>query len=625
MHSITLNTAAGVLLLSSIVSLSLLIKRSWKSGVASSISILSLSDIISSILTASVVLLHKFYTTDGNSLNISSDDKRISEYIITTMVGRIFHGKISTNYTEYTVDRECDFKSLYLQYAMFLIPFASTFMSLISFSSSFYAKTKQICWRCTKWSKIQKQISKPDDNKVEIAIETAQKGTGKKNETKMQKIIVKNKRFVNSNGKYSGFALTVSQWIIPAIFSGFFRLGEHQKIDFLNQTSENLICTIAANFPFENCIADSHFFNQTSSIALIGSSESIQNYVGDEDNLMWPNPNSTEVQAIMSKVHDIVQSVWNNSENSNEITPTRGYYNFTQLLGIVNNEEIYENITAMENKKLVHENEVKFKSRLLRRIMKENLNFMTNEVESADVQLIAGMKQEVDDIHLLTPVFIKAKEVMSNNEQFQKCTKNRCIISIQFLKLHLFAILIFLYFAPIFISTVLLIISYYKCQEIVGKLEDENLKTNSIIQDTEELARLPGSTAPTSGWFPSSLHEEIVQVDLHDSQQKIGDKQEDYSLKFEETACKLLRETEKMKDFCQILKINAIAAVALWTPFFTQVLSKVFFCSDIPNWVMETTFLATIVFAVFRNAANINIVKVETEDLIKLQNTIHPN
>ena len=590
MHPLMLDISAAILLLSSIISCGLLLKRTPKLRLTSITSILSVSDMTNSFLTAFLIFFYQFHANQDDYFRRQAHAESDSRFIYETKVwAKNSHSGNQTDFKEDYSNEHCNLKSAFLQYALFFIPFAHAFISLLSFSLNFYASTVHINRRCFQWMKALKEPSKYKINERECVVE-ASEGDSAQRESEVKKesireIIRKFKLPTN----YTGFAIA-SQWLIPTIFGGAIQFGGYQNVRILNRSTEDLVCAYTATFPFDNCIKENLSVKDISSTDIVASSLSLYNYVSSEDNLLWPNPNSSEVNDVLSKIQHIIKSAVNTPILEDEIENTGDYYNITQLLDIANSI----NQSLIENRNLINGNELEPKNRLFRRIAQGNYDFNKNKSDSSTI----GSSTNEENIEF-------------NKVSIYQCMKNRCIIPAKLLKIYFFLILTLIYFAPIFISTLLLVISYYKCFEIKEKLvycrvENDSKKSNGLTQDSP-LERF------------TEIDNENDEI-LNGNHEKQGN---ELCLKFEKMVYDLSCEIDKLWNFIKIFKINILGAIAFWTPLFFEILLKVFFCSNVPNWLMEMTFLATIVFAVLRNAVNLNVLKLDLDK--KKPNTVHPN
>lgn len=605
MHSITLDTAANLLLLSSVVSIGLMVKRTSKSQLKSSSSVLSISDVTSSILTGLLVLFHKYYIDHDHEYDYRHNKLNNTRYFYETTVFKNGRNDHNENFT--SVNEKCDYKSVILQYAMFLIPFVNAFVSLLSFSTNFYANAMKMNCRCCELSNTRGTVenSNKNEDKRTKSSTSLPDTRESKSDDKSPRVNGRKSKFFD--GKYTNLAI-MSQWIIPALFTSIFQLGEYRTVDVSKDYTQDLICSITANFPFENCIETVDTKTAMLNVDSIGNDN-----MNSEDNLLWPHPNSSEVHDLVSKIQNIVQSAANDSTILNATQPTL-HYNIAQLVDIMSRK----NVTTM-NDFIFADNDTEL-------IEDFSRNFSLTKVARS----LTKRQRESYMMHSpLAKVSNDNEQPELNNMLIVKCLKNRCMISTKFLKIYLFALLTLIYFAPIFVSALILMKSYYKCREITEKLENSKLKLESRIKNTEEIvdetyARQQQSNALQLGWFSENINVEEVgqEATVEETEQK---QETETCSEFERIACELSCETEKMHSLFKIFKVNAMVAVVLWTPFFLQILSKVLFCSNVPNWLTETTFFATIIFSMFKNAVNVNVMKVEADTNTNKSNMVYPS
>lgn len=577
MHSITLEAGSGILLLSSIFYLVYFLKKISKSSLNSSTTVLSISDFVNSILTAVMMLVYQFYYNHENYFNqLSAKGNQSIELDDLLAKNSLYFRQVTVNPSD---GENCDNKSVFFQYAIFFVPFANAFISLMCFSLSFYANASKVNRKCCKLMANQDKIAE--------------------NQT-----VTKRRKLKFFDSKFTGIAV-ISQWLLPVLIGAVFQSGQYEKIKFANESSDELICSLAANFPLENWMSQLRFENDDQLIGMTAS----ENYVGDEENLAWPNPNSSKVHDVLTKVYQVIREAQNSSETSTKKT---SFYNITQILDIANIKDDF-NSSVSVNHDSSDENYVEIQDRLFESALKKS--FEKNKESSLSRKYKAYSRDLLENTNLRDEHEITS---LNNFESLQSMT-NRCIVSVTFLKVNLFIFLSLIYFVPILVSSLLLVVSFYKCRETYNRLlsndETKNIQLKMNVETTnKEVEREPNpETSSSTGWFSAKTDETVTE----------GENQVECS-EFDKIICELSCKTERTQNFLSIFKIHILAAVVLWTPFFVYVLSKVFFCSDVPNWLTETAFLATVVFVVFRNAVYVNIFKMEIEDP-KKNNSVHPN
>lgn len=572
MHSVTLDVASGILLLSSFFYFYLILKKIPRSSLKSSTSVLSISDVANSIITALMILVYQFYYKHENYSNqVIAKGNQSIEFDDLFVKNSLYlrQDTVNSNSSE-----NCDNQSVFLQYAMFFVPFTNAFVSLTCFSFSFYATASKVNRKCCRFIENQNEVN--EDPKV------SKKGVCAK--------------------KYTGLAV-ISQWLLPVIIGAIFQSGRYEKIHFTEKSSDELICSLGANFPFESWMNELSF----TPFDPIKSLSASENYVGDEENLAWPNPNSSKVQDVLSKIYQVIQEAQNGSEFSKE----KEHYNITQILDITNIRDI-ENSSAIASDDFVDDNYIEWQSRLFERVLKRSF-------EKGDVHSLSfNRKYKLYDTYLLESINLEEnKTFILNKMDDLQSVKNRCVISTKFLKFNLFILLCMIYFIPILVSSVLLVISYYKCRETAAKLMDKNEPEKVQVEPikNKDQSEPNAETSSSKGWFPPETKSD---------ESANGEENHVKCTELEKIICELYCKTERTQNFLSIFRMNIVAAVLLWTPFFVYILSKVFFCSNVPSWLTETAFMATVIFVVFRNAVYVNIFKMESADP-KKSNIVHPN
>lgn len=209
-----------------------------------------------------------------------------------------------------------------------------------------------------------------------------------------------------------------------------------------------------------------------------------------------------------------------------------------------------------------------------------NLSWAFNNYLASDDKLLFTNKNsstQVDEI--LTRIWTvlnstEPRNVMFMEEDVQKklnCFENRCVVPEKFLKIYFLGFLVFVYFVPILVSTILLERSKYKCRTIL----------KSLVKKEEN---------------------------------------EDINRKYFEN------EAKNLSSFFRMTFLHFYLAIILWTPLFVQILSKIFLCSEIPRWAMEVSFFGAVMAGIVKNILNVFVIKIEESNnaLVKKFNSVHP-
>lgn len=218
---------------------------------------------------------------------------------------------------------------------------------------------------------------------------------------------------------------------------------------------------------------------------------------------------------------------------------------------------------------------------------------------------------------------------------------NECLVSSEFLKLHLFVLSFAIYFLPILLCCVLQVRGEHVCKTALEILKakvgpvstmlhaDSNDDDNVVI--VNEGARvtewLSTSGRGTGGRQNSDEFDKSLEIkNSHGSTIDTGSTSKHHENCVEAQNRDMLLEVNCTAQICRVIKISLILCVILWSPVFLGTLLKVFSCIHAPQWLTDTTFLSAISFGVVRNVLNMYIIK--TQDLCgndsMKENRIHP-
>uniref|UniRef100_A0ABD2WKZ4 G-protein coupled receptors family 1 profile domain-containing protein n=1 Tax=Trichogramma kaykai TaxID=54128 RepID=A0ABD2WKZ4_9HYME len=157
-----------------------------------------------------------------------------------------------------------------------------------------------------------------------------------------------------------------------------------------------------------------------------------------------------------------------------------------------------------------------------------------------------------------------------------RLTMNEPMMSSDYLKIHLSSFFSIIYLLAIGVSTLLLFLSRKKCQKL-------DLRVDRV---KSEKSKEP-----------------------------------------QENVCQLMQECENVQAHWRLILINALATIAMWSPFFVQLIAKILFCYKVPDWLSEVAFIATVLFSAFKNIFNAKITRAQNiqEQSTSKSNIVHPN
>lgn len=598
MNTSVIITAATALIISSFISLTIIVKRKFKLLKSSSHYFLAISDVLSSLMTAIILILNKFESTKPNASQLSNNDLQLQNFI---KILEQNNGTMSLDIVE-TEEFNCNFKTILMHYAIFLIPFANTFISLLSVS--FQCNFDVTC--------VQAKCGEIIDSSL--------------NESE--------KLITNSSSKrrkaLTSFSIA-SQWIIPIFLTGILNLANWENNDNILRSNE-MFCTFTTNFPFDNCYDDFDQGNMLKTIQLNTTDD--KNYIEQLTFLEDANNSSPEIDQVVSKIYGIVESVINTSSSITE--NSQSSYEPEQLSNVVK----FMNTKLTESNQSDEQDEINLFEALIKNSTIEStaasylpiesttqitipsstipMNNFNNSIKS-NQQIYADIIKKISSANKTINVKDKKNYLQyekrlkkqmydvdnnlfnSNSTKPSNCIKNQCFISTKFLRIHIFILLIMIYLLPIVLSTILNMRARYICLNILEKLFISSLVDNGIKSSTMNINK---STTPRCFTDNSEDNEKI-----NENIKKI-----------------LYKETQKVQKLSDIFRKSLILAVALWTPMFLEILMKVFICFDTPKWITNILYLTAISFGTVRNALNLQIIKIHETiyESCKNRNSIQP-
>lgn len=686
MHPIVLGTAGYTLILTSLVSIVVLLRKNVRRCVTSSLHALTMSDILSSIVTGVLLILNQYNQPTAGPFGTGENGPNAAGARgWTKFVGSL--GILETNSTriENPHDSSCDFKSIAMHYAMFIFPFANAFVSLLSFSARASLDIDRVSSRCERIT--GSTCSSLNENGRDYSRE-------EKNDCNRKK---KNEVTVIGLG-------LIGQWIVPALLTAVVQLAGQQRIDGLRSSSD-MECVYGINFPFDNC----HNLENTMIEDLTNSVEyttpSVNDYIGSIDSSRISGENSSsEFDDVVSKISAIVGSVMNSTGHGVSSTRAPSHYEVSELADITrimesissNGEDKKEpNIHIVESSEdnldysneeeqttIIDELDPVEEIKLFESLLNNSTEFSTEKTESSvaeaepeddylddstsledDFTTERTEQEKTDDeiyadivkkIHAVSTQLRGREKVHSSRENTTArskknsiayenhredtlvCANSECFMSTRFLKIHLLVILFVVYFLPILASAILQTRARYACLRVkekivstVGKEDsDETKKSNASVEKIDR--------AEASGWFPAVVtnEHEISASSSEDLVRASRSQEPNYSVSdTSEQPTKvdsvLLRsiedETLEGEKISDLFGTSMLLAVLLWSPIFLQILSKVFLCVDPGDMLMNSSFFVAALFGAARNILDLRMIR--TTEIIRKdgkRNTICP-
>lgn len=656
MYSITLGFAAYALFGSSLTTLFYLFRENIKKCMTSPHHLFTISDAFSSIFAGIIFLI--------NHLNMNTTINEESDSVFNNLTK--FNRDVDY-FFKYPEQKKmenpinCEF-NIIMNYGMFFIPFTNAFISLLGYSLHYIININRLDETCTKSIKTMKNLM----NEKKIVREESNEpsaGTSEENnkDSDLENIIsdniktstlynLKNINF-NQSSKYKITLVNVIfQWLLPFLITIILHFGEYPKLSE-ERTNIKDDCIFTTNFPFDHCHSEnksllSEIFTNSSHYSQISN-----NYIESNDSIQ---SNSQEIDNVVSNIYKLINNTLSENDRKNyQSFNTSDLWNITKFMEtnfsfpqneFVNEWKLFQDLEKnqtnlefdntnnyfqpIESEKNVNNYEnSNLKTDILQNETNYNFDFNTKIVSKNDIyeDLVNKIKNGIQKVKIKDKLRVNRNmEIIFSNES--QCLKNQCLISTNFLKIHLFILLFIIYFIPILTSTIINVCASYKFKQIKDKIETNCItlkiftnfnkdKIEKKYKDNDEIK------IKNISWFTEikkSPTEEIAEE--QNSSMKIEIIKEDELLK------NILKNLETTEKFTKILKINLILAFILWTPLFMEVLIKVFLCMNIPNWLMDSSFLGAISFAIARNYLNINMIKLlKTNEVTKKDNSIHPS
>lgn len=636
MHSATLAVAAYTLLGSSFASLFFLLKENVNKCVHSTLHIFSMSDALSSIFSAIIFLVNQLNT----SPMIHQDDN-INNLENMTKFVRDINQFLENTEGDFDKPTDCEFKYVLMQYGMFFIPFTNAFTSVLGYSLHYITNIIRLDKSCAELIKPIKQIMQKESKNSGSTEGLSSPGSStrrKRNIISSDKIkntaltILKETTF-NQPSKHDGITLlsVIIEWLVPILLTAILHFGKYERLSGERNLKNE--CIFATNFPFDNCYS---LANQNESKSLLSEvlftpkpyPVPVFNYTEAEDSLV-ENPNSVQIDDVVSNIYKLVQTAVDGNERKNSSHfNSHDLWNITRFMENSSQEndsrvewKLFENV----EKAASLESETNLDSEIY-----ENVDDVQNETDYGSkktitkniyADIIKKIKNGIPKVKVTEKNRLNRQITM--NSQNVTCSKNQCFISTRFLKIHLFILLFIVYFIPILASTILNVCATYKYKQIKEKVETNCVTLKILTNFGKEKVEMKNKLDPD--------YEDVVEVKKVGWLQEIEGKKETLSTEIdmneeEEIFENILENLGKANKFSQIFQLNLLLAVLLWTPLFLEVLSKVFLCMNVPNWLMDTSFLGAVSFGIIRNFLNIIMIKtLRIVDGAKKENSVHPS
>ncbi|KAK0167363.1 hypothetical protein PV327_004770 [Microctonus hyperodae] len=503
-------------------------------GIFSSFYVLATSDIFSDIILAVILLFYEYYILNFNY-----------QRNVKNVIGN--NDENGFNITDMTMN--CNVIRVLYHYAIFLVPLANSFISLIgkSLQCNYYIKCIEM--KCDRFI-----ISSSDD------YPNLKCATSAVDSLKSQK------------HKYTLAILSIiSQWIVPIILiTILYTIAEQNKYESRSQLHDST-CTFAVNFPLNNC------YNKQNENIITICDDNI-NFSLDLKNNYTENDETTELflknstLPILTTADEIISRIWEIVQSINNISKVA-----------VNTDNITELHNSIWNPLI-------------------NLNKTTRQ-----------LSKNTSYINILNTEFhVDENDSATELNTILLFMNNECFISPNTLKIYLLISLLIIYFGTIFV----LMISYIKCQYLYAKII-EKLKTVGDTEIIKSIVTQPLGISKENINIESTTGNANINNDQQHSTQ-----QSDIKIEFENTK----EQANNVRKLVLTFRMTIFLALIMWTPVLLDILTKVFLCFQIPNWLTNILYLIAVSFKIIRNITNIHMIKnrqILPQSWIK-HNSIHP-
>lgn len=327
MYYIILNISTYMLLLSSVFTIIILLKRQFKEWRNTPLYILSVSDVLFSIFTSSILftnfMIHVTYLNHNKVINkifpINESTWNIKDANLNQQIKfkRFMEYTININQNNFNMIPQCNIINIIIKYGMLFFPFTNSFVSLLIFSvqcnlNAFHLKNQYFKLLQTEEMIYKKNININKfntkikfDSIVEIVKSKRVSGI-KKNIKNILHIFKCNK--MKKDKKFTVIFI-LNQWILPIIVTGLLYLSEYDT----NPTNdmENKKC-FSENILFLDDCYNIKFTNMPQNVNFeIYTTPLYEDYINNKD--LVKTSNITQVNEIISKVQNLVFSAMNDT------------------------------------------------------------------------------------------------------------------------------------------------------------------------------------------------------------------------------------------------------------------------------------------------------------------------
>lgn len=380
MYYIILNISTYMLLLSSVLTIIVLLKRQFKEWRNTPLYILSISDVLFSIFTSSILftnfMIHITYLNHNKVNNkifpINESTWNIEDVNSNQQIKfkRFMEYTINMNQNNFNMIPQCNIIKIIIKYGMLFFPFTNSFVSLLIFSVQCNLNAFHLTNQYFKLLQTEEMIYKENININKFNTEIKCDSIVEIMKSKRVSEIKKNMKNIlhifkcNKMKKDKKFIIIfiLNQWILPIIVIGLLYFSEYDTN--LANDMENKKCFSESILFLDDCY-NIKFTNIPQNVNFeIYKSPLYEDYVNKD---LVKTSNTTQVNEIISKVQNLVFSAMNDTytipsniifQNVSEFLNIKKYFELDHAKAIKQNKSIESEskINNIENDKNLKNN-----------------------------------------------------------------------------------------------------------------------------------------------------------------------------------------------------------------------------------------------------------------------------
>ncbi|CAL7944676.1 unnamed protein product [Xylocopa violacea] len=327
MYSVTLNTCAFILLLSSIITILILLRKQYKQWKNTPLYILSISDALFSMFTSSILFINcmeQITYTNSNEMNntysITDSMENLENDNENQLIkfGKFKDFNTTENPNNFNTISKCDVISMIIRYGILFFPFTNSFVSLLMFSVQCNLNVFNLKDQCFKLLQSDRNIYEEDidtnKSNIEIQFDSVVNLLKHKNTSMIKQNVKKILQVFKYNSTKKNKTIiamfVLSQWIVPIFITGFLYLANYEANSI--KDIENTKCLIKNIFFLDNCYIKTVHFSQNINSDMYDT-PLYKDYIGNKELVKLKNSNNTQVNEIISKVQNLIYSIMNDT------------------------------------------------------------------------------------------------------------------------------------------------------------------------------------------------------------------------------------------------------------------------------------------------------------------------